>query len=336
MDLILPYIATLAIFFFVYNILTWGLNIQFGYAGVLDFTFITFVACGAYFSGVFALGPGQKSTGFEWILGLSWPFPVALVMGALAAGLLGIVIGLIAVNRLRSDYMAIVTLATGTVIYGLVSNYTPLFDGFDGLAGLQTPFSQWLNINYNQFTYLWVGFCAVVMVICWFIAQRILNSPLGRTMRAIREDQEAAEAFGKDSVRVRLIAMSMGAVLAGVGGALLMGFIGAFNPAGWTSGETFVVWAALIVGGRGNNWGAVVGSFVVAVLVNEATRYIPPIPGNATLIPTVRNMLIGASLIAVLWLRPEGIIPEARRRFYQLPLLPGRRTPAEGVGSAGS
>lgn len=335
MDLILPYLATLVVFFFIYNILTWGLNIQFGYAGVLDFTYITFVACGAYFSGVFALGPGQQFTGFEWILGLSWPFPVALVMGALAAGVLGLLIGLIAVNRLRSDYMAIVTLATGTVIYGLVSNFTPLFDGFDGLAGLQQPFSQWLPLNSNQFTYLWVGFCAIVMVICWFIAQRLLNSPLGRTMRAIREDQDATEAFGKDVIRIRLIAMSMGAVLAGVGGALLMGFIGAFNPAGWTSGETFVVWAALIVGGRGNNWGSVVGTFVVAVLVNEATRYIPPIPGNATLIPAVRNIVIGASLIVVLWIRPEGLIPEAPRRFYQITLRPRRRAAAREVSSAG-
>ncbi|MHB1576112.1 MAG: branched-chain amino acid ABC transporter permease [Candidatus Dormibacteria bacterium] len=335
MDLILPYLATLVVFFFIYNIFTWGLNIQFGYAGVLDFTFITFVACGAYFAGVFALGPGSQQNGFEWILGLNLPFPIALLAGALAAGVLGILIGLIAINRLRSDYMAIVTLATGTVIYGLVSNFTPLFDGFDGLAGLSPPFAQALGLNSNQFTYLWVVVSGVVMVICWFIAQRILTSPLGRTMRAIREDQDAAETFGKDTIRVRLIAMSMGAVLAGVGGALLMGFIGAFSPAGWTSGETFVVWAALIVGGRGNNWGAVVGSFVVAVLINEATRYIPPVTADPTLIPTVRNMLIGATLILVLWVRPQGIIPETRRRFFQLPLRPGSPPVQEAESARG-
>lgn len=112
-----------------------------------------------------------------------------------------------------------------------------------------------------------------------------------------------------------------------------MGFIGAFSPAGWTSGETFVVFAAMIVGGTGNNWGGVVGSFVVAVLINEATRYIPPIQADPTLIPTVRNMLIGASLIVVLWVRPQGIIPEARRRLYQLPLRPGK-PPAAEVESA--
>ncbi len=335
MNVILPYLATLVVFFFIYNIFTWGLNIQFGYAGVLDFTFITFVACGAYFAGVFALGKGQNQAGFEWILGLNLPFPIALVAGAVAAGLLGLAVGLIAVNRLRSDYMAIVTLATGTVIYGFVSNFAPLFDGFDGLAGLPQPFSQYISLNSNQFTYLWVVFSGVVMLICWFIAQRILNSPLGRTMRAIREDQDAAETFGKDTVRVRLIAMSMGAVLAGIGGALLIGFIGAFSPAGWTSGETFIVFAALIVGGRGNNWGAVVGSFLVAVLVNEATRYIPPIPADPTLIPTIRNMVIGASLIVVLWVRPQGLIPEARRRFFQLPLRPGS-PPIREVESAGS
>ncbi|MHB8394308.1 MAG: branched-chain amino acid ABC transporter permease [Candidatus Dormibacteria bacterium] len=333
MGLILPYLATLVVFFFIYNIFTWGLNIQFGYAGVLDFTFITFVACGAYFAGVFALGPGSKQTGFEWILGLNLPFPIALLAGAISAGLLGLVIGLIAINRLRSDYMAIVTLAAGTVIYGLVSNFTPLFDGFDGLAGLTQPFSQILPLNSNQFTYFWVLVSGVVMVVCWFIAQRILNSPLGRTMRATRDDQDAADTFGKDTVRVRLIAMSMGAVLAGTGGALLMGFIGAFSPAGWTSGETFVVFAAMIVGGTGNNWGAVLGSFVVAVLINEATRYIPPLPADPTLIPTVRNMLIGASLIVVLWVRPQGIIPEARRRLYQLPLRPGK-PPAQEVEGA--
>ena len=324
MSSIVYYLATLAVFFFIYNILTWGLNIQFGYAGILDFTYITFMAAGAYVTGVFTLGPPPPGTGEEYILGLGWPFIVGLVAGAIGAAAVGFGIGLVALNRLRSDYLAIVTLAAGSILYGLAGNLTGLFDGFNGLSGVPAPFNSVFNLDPNTYILFFVPVAGICMIVLWFVANRIYGSPLGRTMRAIRDDQDVAEAFGKDSFRVRMLAMGIGCAFAGVAGALTIGFISAFSPAGWTTGETFVIWAALLLGGKGNNWGSVVGALLVAVVFNEATRFLPAVPGNAGLVPALRNVAIGSLLILTLWIRPEGVLPERKARFFEVPLRPSK------------
>lgn len=330
MSAVVYYLATLAVFFFIYNILTWGLNIQFGYAGILDFTYITFMAAGAYVTGVFTLGPPSPGTGEEYILGLSWPFIVGIVAGAIGAAIVGFGIGLVALNRLRSDYLAIVTLASGSILYGLAGNLTGLFDGFNGLSGVPAPFNSVMNLDPNTYILFFVPVAGICMLVCWFVANRIYDSPLGRTMRAIRDDLDVAEAFGKDTFRVRMLAMVIGCVFAGVAGALTIAFISAFSPAGWTTGETFVVWAALLVGGKGNNWGSVVGALLVAVIFNEATRYIPPVPGNEALVPALRNVAIGALLILTLWIRPAGVLPEKKARFFEVPMRPRKAEASVG------
>jgi ABC-type branched-subunit amino acid transport system permease subunit len=126
-----------------------------------------------------------------------------------------------------------------------------------------------------------------------------------------------------------MIAMLVGCAYAGVAGSLLIGFISALNPGGWTAGETFLLYAALLLGGRGNNWGAMLGAFLVPVLFQEATRYLPQIPGHPELIPAIRNMIVGALLIAILWFRPEGVLPERKARFPRVDFTPRRQ--AAGV-----
>jgi branched-chain amino acid transport system permease protein len=160
----------------------------------------------------------------------------------------------------------------------------------------------------------------VVMLILWWVAHRIYNSPFGRTLRSIREDIDVSEAFGKNTFRYRMIAMVIGCFYAGIAGGLLIGYITAFNPSGWTAGETFVIWAALLIGGRGNNWGAILGALLVPVAFQEATRFLPQDFLSADLIAAFRNIIVGVLLILVLWFRPQGIIPERKKRFLELPL----------------
>lgn len=329
MDQWLYYLATLVTFFFIFNIMTWGLNIQFGYAGILDFTYITFFAAGAYFAGVTAMDPASGDV--QYILGTSWNFAASLVLGAIVAGFLGALVGLVALNRLRSDYLAIVTVSVGAIAYDFVSNQRWLFNGFDGLLGLPYPFDDFLNLDPNTYTLFYVGFAGVVMLILWLVANRIYNSPFGRALRAIREDLDVAEAYGKNTYMMRMIAMIVGCVYSGVAGALLIGFISAFNPGGWTPPETFLIWAAMLIGGRANNVGAVVGSLLVPVIFIEATRFLPPVPDHAELIPAVRNILVGVLLIAVLWFRPQGLLPEPRKRFIDLPLRRERKVVSDGT-----
>lgn len=330
MDQIFFYLATLVVFFFIFNIQTWGLNIQFGYAGILDFTYITFFAVGAYFAGVGVLDPASGDV--HYIFGLSWNFGAALVLGAVAAGILGALVGLVALNKLRSDYLAIVTVSVGTIAYDLVSNQRGLFNGFDGLLGVPYPFNDVLNLDPNTYTIFYIAFAGAVMLLLWWIAHRIYNSPFGRTLRAIREDLDVADAYGKNTYLMRMIAMVIGCIYAGVAGALLIGYISAFNPGGWSTGETFMIWAAMLVGGRANNLGSVLGALLVPVIFIEATRFLPAIPQHADLIPALRNVLIGLLLIGVLWFRPAGLLPERKKtfdarkkRFFELPLSRTRK-----------
>ena len=336
MGAVLGYIATLGVYFFIYNIFCLGLNIQFGYAGILDFTVITFMAIAGYFAGVAVLGPPQRGSEIFYILGLNLPWPVALVIGVAAAGALGSLIGLVALRRLRSDYLAIVTLASGSIVYGIVNNDNKIFDGGAGLVGVPQPYTSVFGFNPNTYTWYFLIICAVIMLFCWFVAERIYRSPLGRTMRAIREDMDVAEAFGKDAFRVRMLAMVIGCMFVGLGGVLTLAYVSALSPAGWSTGETFVIWAALIVGGRANNLGAIVGSFLVAVLFNEATRFLPAIPGDPNLISNIRNMCIGALVILTLWFRPQGAIPERKARFPELPIPARQRVPVAPEASLGS
>jgi ABC-type branched-subunit amino acid transport system permease subunit len=262
--------------------------------------------------------------GQTYILGLSWPFPLTLLAGGIAAGLFGVLVGFIALKRLRSDYMAIVTVAVGAIAYDLVGNTTPLFNGWDGLGGVPQPLFDTLNLDYATYQLFFVVLAGVVMLALWWVANRIYNSPFGRTLRSIREDMDVSEAFGKNTFRYRMIAMVIGCVYAGIAGGLLIQYITALNPSGWTAGETFVIWTALLVGGRGNNWGAVLGALLVPVLFQEVTRFLPPISDNPELVPALRNIIVGSLLILALWFRPQGILPERKARFYELPL---RRSP---------
>lgn len=323
------YVVTVGVVFVTYNILTFGLNIQFGYTGIPNFTYMTFWAAGAYFTGVTTLGP-SSTPGVQYILGLAWAWPLPLLAGAVAAGLLGVVVGVIALGRLRSDYLAIVTFSLGFVAYDFVGSFRPLFNGFDGIYGVTPPFSNVLPLDLNGYLIFFLCLSTIIMLLLWWAANRIYSSALGRTMRAIRDDIDVSEALGKDTFRFRLTAMVIGCIYAGVAGGLTVEFITAMNTSAWAATETFIVWAAMLLGGRANNLGSVLGTLLLPVLFVEGTRFIPQIPSYPTLVPGLRVMIIGALLILILWVRPQGLLPE-KRPFYQLPLWRGRNVSSNVV-----
>jgi branched-chain amino acid transport system permease protein len=324
MDQLGYYLATLVVYFFIYNILVWGLNIQFGVAGILDFTYITFFAIGAYTAGVLTNGPAS-ATNQHYILGLNWPFLIAMCVAAGVSALAGLALGGIALRRLRSDYLAIVMVSVGTIVFDLIANNPNLFNGNDGLGGVPSPFNDLLQLDPNTYLYFYVVFSGAIMIGLGLFARRLTSSPLGRSMRAIREDLEVAEAFGKNSVRIRLIAMMIGCAYAAIGGALLIAFISAISPSGWLPPETFVIFAALLIGGRANNLGSVIGALLIPVVFVEATRFLPKSPANPELGAALRNVAIGVLIIATLWFRPQGLFPERRWR-WKGPLLARKQT----------
>lgn len=314
------YLFTLAFFVFAYCIMGWGLNLQFGEGGILNFAYIAFVAIGAYVTGALSLGRPDPSAGASYIFGFALPFPLGLILGGVTATVLALLVSFLTFRRLRTDYLAMVLISLSLVLYDFINNFVPLFNGADGLTNVPEPFADALGLDANQFVPFFAGVALVITLIMWWLMSRITSSPLGRTLRASRDDAEATAALGKNVFRFRLIAMLIGSFYAGIGGGLIIEFSGAFNTSAWLPGETFLIFAAVIVGGIGNNKGIILGALIVPVLFTQLPKFIPDIPGRPGLILNIAAMAIGALLIFFLWFRPEGVIPE-KRRLSRLPDL---------------
>jgi len=304
---------TLLFFFAAYSVLGWGLNLQFGEAGILNFAYIGFVAIGAYITGVTSSGQPFPGSGQSYILGASLPFPLGLLAGGVASCLLAVVVAFIAFRRLRSDYLAMVLISISLVMYDLINNYVPLFDGADGLNSVPMPLAGVLNLDANSFLIFFAILTVVIGGVLWLVMSRITRSPLGRTLRAIRDDPDVVSALGKNVFRYQLTAMLIGAFYAGIGGGLIIEFSSSFNTSAWLPAETFIIFAALIIGGLGNNLGVMMGALVVPVLFTQLPKFIPDIPGHPGLILNLEGAVIGVLLIATMWFRPQGIIPERAR-----------------------
>ena len=306
------YIFTLVFFLFDYFILAMGLNIQYGITGILNFAYIGFVAIGAYVTGVAAL-PAHTAGQF-YILGLGLPFPLNTLLGGLAAMGLSVLVALITLRRLRTDYLAIVLISLSLVFYDFCNNYVSLFNGADGLYNVPAPFAKSLGLGSNNFIVFFACLTGVISLVMWFVMSRVVRAPLGRTFRAVRDDAVTAAALGKDPFRMQLKSMMIGSFFAGIGGGLLIQFGGSFNPTAWLPGETFVVFAVLLVGGAGNNIGMFVGALLVETLLIHLPAFLPEIPGHPGLIEYFDTAVVGIVLMLMLWFRPQGIVPARMRR----------------------
>ncbi|HEX7265192.1 MAG TPA: branched-chain amino acid ABC transporter permease, partial [Candidatus Dormibacteraeota bacterium] len=228
-------------------------------------------------------------------------------------------VGFVVLRKLRSDYQAIALLVLSIITNTVITNARPLLNGAAGLALVPPPFADQIDPNTETFQFVYVGITAVCVVIVFVLANRIVNSPYGRSLRAMRERELAAMAIGKNPVQLKMTAFIVGGVIAGLSGAILVGFIQLWAPSVWLYPETIILFAAVIVGGRGNNVGAILGALLVPVGFEEATRFIPTSIGPPGLIPALQWVVIGLLIIGFLWFRPDGVRPEARHIFEGAP-----------------
>ncbi len=308
------YLSGLGILFCVNLIAVWGLDLHFGFAGVNSFAFIIFQAVGAYVTGVVSLGSANTPVTFEtYILGVHWPWPVALLLGAAAGGVLAIPVGWIAVRRLRGDYQAMAMLVLALIANGLVTAETGWFNGATGIESVPQPFG---NLNVSLYGYHWVflGLAALCTVGSWWVMRGIARAPFGRALRALRESESAVAALGRDPNRLRMRALVVGGVLGGLSGGLLVQYVQAWGPASWLYAETFLFFTAIIIGGRANLLGTALGTLLVPIGIVEVTRELPQFgyPGEFA---DFQWVAIGVLMLVFLWFRPNGLIPERRRRY---------------------
>ena len=321
------YIATVLIYLAVDVIGCLGLNLQYGYTGILNFAYIAFVAIGGYTYAVLTLGPQPQGSFQRYFFGASLPFPLPILGGAVAGGLLSAVLGAVALRRLRSDYQAMVFLVVSLVATSVVTNAVGLFNGAAGLSVIPHPLASDVNFSLLGYQWFYVGLTAVFAILTYLVVHRITGSPLGRSLRAVRDAEHAAAALGKNVAGLRMTSFIVGGFIAGLSGALLVGSITAWSPSAWLYPETFVFFTALIVGGTANNGGAILGAVLVPVAFLEAVRFLPQF-GPPGLTESLQWVAIGTISLIFLWFWPRGVLPERRRVMR----LPGLRETAKPEG----
>ena len=281
-----------------------GLNLQWGNAGLFNGGVVTFFGAGAY--GTLMLGgpPGDHVGGWQLA------YPLALLGGMVAAGVLAWIIGILTL-RMRHDYFAISTFGVAIAFENVMRNAEGLTGGAKGIRGFERPLRDLLG---DGFLYNLLFLCMVLalLTITYRFLRALIASPYGRLVRAIREDETAAQSLGKSPNRVRLTAFVIGSVIMGLAGGLYGTFYAFVSPQDVLPVLTFQIWAMLIVGGAGNMRGAVLGAFLIWGAWTASgwalSRFAPVEAQLYT--GSIQYMLIGLVIVGMLLWRPQGLLPE--------------------------
>jgi branched-chain amino acid transport system permease protein len=313
---ILTNVAYFASFSIVYAVLAIGFNIQWGYTGLFNAGIAGFFLIGAYTAAIVTT-PYDPPTVLSGVVivpghwgGLSWPFVIGAILAMVFSGLAAALIA-IPTLRLRADYLAIATLAFAEIIRRVAINFDTFTGGTNGITRIpqlvtfvpSDPFAGGMVL---------LGAGAFVLLAVLLLMNFTVESPWGRILRAIREDEVATMALGKNTLLAKIQAFALGGALMGLAGALFIITKSYLNPDDFAPAlATFPIWVMVIVGGAGNNRGAILGAFLlygmeyVSVLLKDFVA--------SDKIFYIRLMIIGALLILLIMYRPQGLLPERRR-----------------------
>lgn len=302
-------LASYGVFFLtqalIYAIAVLGLNLQWGAAGLFNVGVAGFVGIGAYVSALLTAAPSDSHLGgLELPIAAGWA--AAMVVSALAAAIIGAI-----TLRLRADYLAITTFGAAASIQLVALNAERLTGGPFGVAFIPRPFAS-LAADPLSFGAANLALTLLVAASLYIGLERLTRSPWGRVLRALREDEAAAASLGKAPDLFRLQAFVLGAAVMGLSGAMGAHFFGFIAPENYLSVLTFQVWVMLVVGGSGNNAGAVAGAIVVwGLWTLSGTALAALLPAEAQASgASLRVALIGVMLALILLLRPRGLLGE--------------------------
>lgn len=286
------YLVAVGIIALIYMLLTIGLNLQYGYTGMINFGVVAFFAIGAYASALLTLA--------------GWPLLPAFLVAMAVASVVAYPIGLLSL-RLSDDYLAVVTLGFSEVVRLLIQQEQWLTKGVQGLPGIPRLFGSLGVGEYADLATL--GALAVSNAAAVALMVHLVRSPYGRLIQAIRDDEVAVEAIGKDPRRYKVQVFMLGAGLAGLAGAFYAHFITYLSPDQFLPLVTFYVWIAMIIGGTGRTSGAVAGSLILMVFL-EGSRFARDwIPGVSEVqMASVRLAIVGLALILFTLYRPQGLM----------------------------
>ena len=275
----------------IYGIFALGLNLQWGYAGLLNFGHVAFMAIGAYATILLSMN------------GIS--LPLAVLAGMILAGVAGAFLG-VATLKLREDYLAIVTIGFSEILRFLLLNEAWLTKGSFGLYGYPRPFQDLVSAqDYNLLLMCIVVFALAVV---YALLEILARSPWGRVLKSIRDDEAVSVSLGKNAFQYKIQTLALGSAIAALSGSLLAFYLQYINPMNFQPVETFYAWIIVIMGGSGNNRGTIIGAillwgFFSGTRFIEGYLYFSPSAASAT-----RIVLIGTILIVLMMFRPQGIL----------------------------
>ncbi len=297
----------------IYCIGVLGLNLKWGYCGLLDFGIAGFFLIGAYTTAILISAPSESFLfGVKYTVGYGVAWPFGLIIAAAMSGLLAFIIG-IPTLRLRGDYLAIVSIGIAEILRYIVINEKWMTRGVQGIRNIKRPFESFFPAASLPSDIVLLLLTVAILTLFFIISERLFNSPFGRVLRAIREDEVVTSFLGKPIAKFKMLTFILGSIYMGVAGALFAMYTTAIEPYQFIPSLTFLIWTCLIVGGSGNNWGAILGGALVIGLLLQVTRFIPSVTGQPQLVPALRYIAIGVLLIVVLRLKPSGLLPEKKR-----------------------
>jgi branched-chain amino acid transport system permease protein len=309
------------IFFFV--ILALGLNIVVGFAGLLDLGYAAFYVIGAYTT---ALLTSPQSPLYESLRATPLVnFWVALALSVVMAALFGVLLGAPTL-RLRGDYLAIVTLAFGEIVPRVFLNLPEYTKGAAGINPIAYPtfFGYQFTLDPTGARW-WYYLILIIGLVSIFAIVRLRDSRLGRAWMAMREDELAAASMGIDLVKTKLLAFALGASFSGFAGSAYAAYLQVVSPDQFNFSISVIVLVMVILGGLGNIWGVILGGFIIGFFDNVLVRTINDwirAAGAASGSPALREFnleqykfgIFGLALVLLMLLRPEGLVPSARRK----------------------
>ena len=329
---LLNYLSGFTVLAAIYAVFALGLNVHWGATGLLNLGIAGFFALGSYTAALLST-PSPDPQQFEDFrfggdlpallgplnLGIDLWFFFSLAGAAVVSGVIAMVIGYVTL-RLRDDYLAITTLGIAEVTRLVFLNEKWLGNGSRGLYRIPKFLGEW--VAPQNYDFLYAGVALVVLLALFLLVEGALRSPWGRVLRAIREDETTAAASGKNVFRFKLQAFILRATIMGIGGALYTHGVRFVDPFTFDPLlATFVIWVMLMVGGTGNNLGAILGAFLVWGIWS-GSQTLPGFLGD----PNLRFFLVGALMVLVLLFRPSGILGEGRRVSPGVAERPGADT----------
>ena len=321
---VLIYLSGFIILAGIYGIFSLGLNVHWGFTGLFNIGVAGFFALGAYTAAILTSQTPDPQLFEDHLFGgnlaqlldfgFDFWFFVGLAASAIVCAVAALIVGVITL-RLRDDYLAISTLGIAEGVRLTFLNESWLANGNRGLYRIPKFLGD--LVSPSNYDLLYALTVLLVLAVLYFIIQRAVNSPWGRVLRAIREDEMTAAASGKNVARFKIEAFMLGAAVMGVGGAVYTHGVRFIDPFAFEPFMgTFVIWVMLIIGGSGRNIGAILGAFIVWGIWS-GTQFIPGSGGEARFLhfdlANIRYFLIGALLIITILIKPDGVIGEFAR-----------------------